>query len=136
MTVQEQFEEGTLDDIETDVAVTTSVDDLLGSENDRSQHTIRLLEHRANLLEQEVRDRAQTHTMRSSFATVIKWTMIGTLAATCLLMAAYLYASIFRQVSIDSTVMVAWFSSTVVQVIGLVYIVANYLFPGEKKKAE
>jgi len=30
---------------------------------------------------------------------------------------------------------VAWFSSTVVEVLGLVYIVANYLFPNDLKKS-
>jgi len=86
-------------------------------------------EHEREMLKHDRSDRAQTRTLRQSFATTIKRTMVWTLVATGALMASYI-AYCYREDSpIESSVLIAWFTSTVVQVIGLMYIVANYLFP-------
>ncbi|MFE9232067.1 hypothetical protein [Cellulosimicrobium funkei] len=128
--MSDDFEDMSLDDIEEDVPRSASPTDMLAAEADAAQvHQRKVLEHRASMLGQDLQDRAQTHALRTSFARVIKWTMIATLGATALLMGFYLYAVVWRRTDVDSAVMIAWFSSTVVQVIGLVYIVANYLFP-------
>ena len=128
------LDKGTLDDLKGDVPRSLDVNQALAparetSEMSAARLNIRRLEFRQEMLEADLADRKQTATLRGSFAGVIKWAMVATLAATALLMAAYLVLTTFYGAHLDTAVMVAWFSSTVVQVIGLAYVVANYLFP-------
>lgn len=81
------------------------------------------------MLQHDLDDRKQTRELRETFAQTIKWTLIGILAATTILMLTYMVSAICRGREIEASVMISWFSSMVVQVIGLMYIVANYLFP-------
>lgn len=86
-------------------------------------------EHEREMLRHDRSDRAQTRTLRQSFAGTIKKTMIWTLVATVAIMASYITNCFIEDRVIQTNVLIAWFTSTVVQVIGLMYIVANYLFP-------
>ena len=135
------LDKGTIDELKGDVPRSLDVNEALAPaseprEMSMTRLNIRRLEFRQEMLDADLADRRQTAALRGSFASVIKWAMIATLAATGLLMAAYLLLTTFFEAELDTAVMVAWFSSTVVQVIGLAYVVANYLFPtGQTRRA-
>lgn len=64
--------------------------------------------------------------------TFVKWVIravTGTLAVSVALMVLYV---ISEWGHIAPQVMVAWFSATVVQTLGLAYVIARYLFPAGK----
>lgn len=68
----------------------------------------------------------QTHKFREKFFGTVSWAVLGTLVASVVVMLLYL-CSEWGQ--LDAAVLIAFNSAVVVQVIGLAYIVAKYLFP-------
>jgi hypothetical protein len=73
----------------------------------------------------DVKAAQQAHRMRKRFYNFVVKAVFGTLAASALTMFLYV---ISQWGKIDAAVMVAFFSAVVVQVIGLAYIIARYLF--------
>ncbi len=68
----------------------------------------------------------QANDMRKGFYKYVLFMVTVTLVAGDALMGLYVKAQWTR--GIDSGVMIAWFSANVVQMVGLAYIVARYLF--------
>lgn len=61
---------------------------------------------------------------------VAMWGLVGQLAVVNAGFGVYLYWTQWvLERNVPDAVMIAWFSSTVVEVIGVVYVVAKYLFP-------
>jgi len=54
-----------------------------------------------------------------------RWATSGVLISSCLVMAAYIYSEWGH---IDSTVVLGWLSATVVETIGIMYLITKYLF--------
>jgi hypothetical protein len=80
----------------------------------------------------KLRDRKQNTELRmrlATFAIVVVWVQ---LVAANIFFGYYLYQALQGTEGLDSTVMIAWLSATVVEVIGIVVIVARNLFPGAK----
>jgi len=67
----------------------------------------------------------QANELRESFYKYVVRVVTGTLAVSIILVALYMWS---EWSEIPGSVMIAWFGSTVVQVLGLGYIVARYLF--------
>lgn len=72
----------------------------------------------------------QDNTHRGWFVKWVLWVVSGTLAAGVAVMVAYVCSEWH---TIESAVLIAWFSASVVQTIGLAYVIANYLFPHTEK---
>lgn len=77
------------------------------------------------LRKSEVAAAQQAHGMRERFFNFVVRSVVGTLIATGLVMAAYVVSQWGR---LAPGVMVSFYSAVVVQVIGLAYIIARYLF--------
>lgn len=67
----------------------------------------------------------QAHKMRKRFFRFVVRSVVSTLVATGAIMGAYVVS---QWGDLDAAVMVAFFSAVVVQVLGLAYIIARYLF--------
>lgn len=67
----------------------------------------------------------QANDLRAKFYKYVVRVVTGTLAVSIVLLALYMVS---EWGEIPGPVMIAWFSSTVVQVLGLGFIVARYLF--------
>ena len=73
----------------------------------------------------EIDQAYQANTLRKSFFKFVVVAVAGVLIASAALMGMYVWS---EWSELDPGVMIAWYSATVVQVIGLAYIVARYLF--------
>lgn len=82
--------------------------------------------------EAEIDEAYLANTLRKSFFKFIIFVVSLTLLASVVLMALYVKSE-WKEV--EANVMIAWFSANVVQVLGLAYIVARYLFTPRSKPA-
>lgn len=85
--------------------------------------------HVDNTLAAENERRVQANQLRKRFFWAVVCAMCFVLVASVGIMGFYIWS---EWGEIDTAVMIAWLSATVVQTIGLAYIIANYLFPALK----
>lgn len=85
---------------------------------------------RKNLGKAEVAQAKLANKQRDHFFKFVVAAVAFSLASSVGLMALYFWSEWHE---IDSAVLIAWFSANVVQVIGLAYVIANYLFPSSAK---
>lgn len=107
---------------------------LLGNKNKRFQTIMRFAAKRES--EREKRDRLRTERLDSDIKLsrrVANWSLILVtilLAFTILFILWYLWFVFYRQPDkFDPAILITWMTSTVVEVIGIVYVIARYLFP-------
>lgn len=84
----------------------------------------------SDLHDARMADHAIDSNLKKLVGRVAMWGLVGQLAVVNMGFGAHVYWTqwVLRE-SLPETVMIAWFSSTVVEVIGVVYVVAKYLFP-------
>lgn len=139
---EHNFDEAQFTALSDDVPVTDSVDALLETNGDIHQ---RRLESRLERLALELRRTKfqktqqsaeierlhQQNEMRPKFfklAAGLTWFII---ASNTLIMGYYAWHA---KENISSSVLSYWIASTVVEILGIIYIIAQYLFPGAKRK--
>ncbi len=76
----------------------------------------------------KLRDRRQNMRLRMQLA----WFAIVVVSAQLIVANVFFGHYLFREDEVDTTIMVAWLSATVVEVIGIVVIIARNLFPSAK----
>ncbi|MGW6376208.1 hypothetical protein ACWFRB_09115 [Rhodococcus sp. NPDC055112] len=89
--------------------------------------------HIEKLQAAELKKAKQQNKLRKRY---FKWaglTVIGSLVGNFGIFVTYI---ISQWGSVSDPVMIAWISATVVEVLGIAYIIANYLFPPENGKSE
>ncbi|GMA33541.1 hypothetical protein [Litorihabitans aurantiacus] len=85
------------------------------------------------ILNAEADRQDQANKLRERFFWSVTGAMSFALVSSVLVMGAYIWSE-FGDVQIQ--VMIAWLSATVVETIGLAYIIANYLFPKDSQKGD
>jgi len=109
-----------------------SVDDLF-SAGDRTSEAARAP---FNYVEEKQRAKIskahRENDMRSRFFSWASKVAAWTIAANFAVFAAYLTIQALRPGAIPDGVMLAWISATVVEILGIVAIIARHLFPGRK----
>lgn len=81
----------------------------------------------------ELADRAQARGLRENLFTTVVRLVIWQIAIADGLFATYLLIVLLAEHRApDGSVMIAWVSGTVVEVIGILYIIARYLFPDRR----
>lgn len=86
--------------------------------------------HRDKMNDAELKKARQQNKLRKRF---FKWaglTVVLSLLGNFILFAAFMKANGGK---ISDPVMIAWISATVVEVLGIAYIIANYLFDGKSR---
>ncbi|WP_282944443.1 hypothetical protein [Cellulomonas endometrii] len=86
----------------------------------------------AGLARERLTRAQQENTHRSWFVRWVIGVVTGTLVAGIGIMVAYICSEWSET---DPSVLIAWFSASVVQTIGLAYVIANYLFPKERTES-
>lgn len=60
---------------------------------------------------------------------------VGIIAVNSVLFAAYMAVHMWGEHPIPESVMLAWVMSTIIEVLGIVAIIARYLFPGKSRRS-
>lgn len=102
----------------------------LRSQPANSHNPIETEEHVQSLQKAQVRQLEQEHTQRASFFRFAVVVVTLTLAGNFAVFAFYIRS---EWTHISDTVMVTWIGATVVEVLGIAFIIATHLFPrGDK----
>lgn len=84
------------------------------------------------LRQEHIHDLQSDRDLRELVAKATVKLTIGVIAVSALVMAAYFWS---QWGAIPSNVVYAWLAASVIEVVGILAIVANYLFPRKGKKA-
>lgn len=88
-------------------------------------------EHHARAMETEELARLkQQNDLRLAFFRFASWLTVAVLAFGCLLVGYYAWAV---RGEMEPSVLQFWISATIVEVLGIIYIIARYLFPSPPK---
>lgn len=93
-------------------------------EIDLEQHK---LSHEVELLRQELKESQETHTLRLSYSGKIFYLVCVWLV--CVTIAVFLSGFSFQGFSLSDKVLIAFITSTTVNVVGLFIVVAKWMFP-------
>ena len=91
----------------------------------------RFVRHQKTMQSAEIDRLHQQNEMRPKFFKLAAWLSWTIIIGNFVLVGWYAWHA---KAGIEPYVIVAWISSTVVEILGIMYIIAQYLFPGAKKK--
>lgn len=115
---------------------TAKLKDLQDKEDERDikirklEHENKKLDIENKRLELENEQFEANKVERQKMSIWVKWAVSLVLAFSVVGIFTYLLLSFFKKEQMpDSAVLITWLSSTVVEVIGIMYVIARYLFP-------